>query len=314
MNTTVIVVAYHGDQWLPNCLHSLALASSKQLHLVLVDNSGNLIIEKLDLSSFSTEVLRTPRALGFADANNFALMEASHLEDTVLFLNQDTISPSLWLHNCMECLQSNPEIGAIAPLTMTYDWGTWDPHFLECARRSDDFRRDCDMGINLKKFYEVPAIPAAAMVIRTDILRAIGPFDQIYVSYYEDYDLCRRIYESGFKVAICTTNKIAHYSGSATFTKAAEGRRARWITRNRVIYKVRAVSKHRWRALFKYMVLKFPHNLARSLLKRPSAKPLLPFLLGHWDLLFLLPRLVSESYDRSQWKQSLKSIGWPPGK
>ena len=39
MNSTVILVAYHGDQWLPNCLHSLPLASSARLHLVLIDNS-----------------------------------------------------------------------------------------------------------------------------------------------------------------------------------------------------------------------------------------------------------------------------------
>ena len=280
---------------------------------MLVDNSGNSNINSFDLSCFRAEVLKTPRALGFAEANNYALLQASHLEDTVLFLNQDTISTEGWLSNCVECLRLSPDIGAVAPLTAAYDWEGWDPHFLESAKKSDDFRKDFDAGAPLKMLYEVPAIPAAAMVIRTDMLKVIGPFDPIYGSYYEDYDLCRRIRESAYKVVICTIGKIAHYSGSATTTKAAEDRRARWITRNQVIYQLRTVSKHRLGALLKYLVMSFPRNLARSLFRRPSAKPLLPFLLGNWDLLCLLPRLVSRNYDRKQWEQYLKNVSWPPG-
>ena len=312
LNTTVILVAYHGDRWLPNCLNSLSLASSRSLHLVLVDNSGNSYIDTVSLSSFRAEVIRTTRPMGFAEANNYALLRASHIEDTVLFLNQDTISSEGWLSNCVECLQSNPDVVAVTPLIATYDWEGWDPHFLESARKSDLFRKDFDAGVPLNVLYEVPVIPAAAMVIRSDLLKAIGPFDPIFGSYYEDYDLCQRIHDSGCKVGICTRGKIAHYSGSATITKASEDKRARWITRNRVIYQLRGVSRRRSVAFLKYLAVDFPRNLARSLLRRPSAKPLLPFLLGNWDLLCLLPRLVSRGYDRNQWKKYLKSIGWPP--
>ena len=107
MTCSVVLIAYHGDRWLPACLQSLAQASAQPPHLVLVDNDGNSTISELDLSPFDIEVLCTPRPMGFAEANNFALTNASHLEETVLFLNQDTISPAGWIDICSERAEGN---------------------------------------------------------------------------------------------------------------------------------------------------------------------------------------------------------------
>lgn len=60
MKVTVVLVAYQGDRWLPNCLETLAGAGADPLHLVLVDNAGNSVIDALDLSAFDAEVLSTP--------------------------------------------------------------------------------------------------------------------------------------------------------------------------------------------------------------------------------------------------------------
>ena len=53
-------------------------------------------------------------------------------------------------------------------------------------------------------------------------------------------------------------------------------------------------------------------GMARSLLRRPGAKPLGPYLAAHWDLLKLMPRLLSERLDRAVWQAYLREIGWPP--
>jgi len=203
-------------------------------------------------------------------------------------------------------------IAAVTPMTKTYDWQNWDPYFMECACKSKAFASDFDKGSELTQFYETPVIPAAAMVVRRDVLDAVGPFDPVFGSYYEDYDLCHRIRAAGFKVGVCTTGTVAHFSGSATTTQAAERRRARWVTRNRVIFGQRVTQESRWLALLKHFFLVFPRGVARSLLRRPMAKPLLPYLKAHKDLLGLLPRLTSEKRDGSCWQEYLAKIGWPP--
>jgi GT2 family glycosyltransferase len=182
---------------------------------------------------------------------------------------------------------------------------------MECARKSDAFARDLDAGDTLQVFYETPVIPAAAMVVRRNVLERIGPFDPIFGSYYEDYDLCHRIRSAGFKVGVCTTGVIAHFSGSATTTPAAEKRRARWVTRNRVIFAQRVARGSRLASLTKHFLTTFPRGLLRSMLKRPKAKPVLPYLQAHWDLVKLSHRLVSEPYDQWCWNNYLVEIGWP---
>lgn len=312
MECSIILIAYHGDAWVPRCISTLAEHVPAGTHLVLVDNTGNRGIATLELRHFDAEIIPTGTPLGFAAANNLALSQATRLESAVAFLNQDTRSTDDWLGACIACLAEHTDVGAVTPLTRTYDGIGWDPYFLECARKSPKLAQAADAGRPYEPFYSVPVIPAAAMVARTVVLQQIGPFDPIFGSYYEDYDLCRRIRHAGFQVGVCTTGSIAHFSGSATNSVAAERRRARWVTRNRVIIRQREAEDSRFLSLLRYLLSTFPRGLARGLLGRPGAKPAGPYLAAHWDLLKLAPRLVSARRDRAAWQRYLREIGWPP--
>jgi GT2 family glycosyltransferase len=309
--STLIVIAYHGDAWIPDCIQTLSNQLPEKLHLVLVDNFGNTEIDRIDLSAFDAELLKTEKSKGFAEANNFAMITAEKLGEYIVFLNQDTKAHDDCLQACMDCLESNPDIAAVTPMTRTYDWQGWDPYFLECAKKSEAFSADFERGGELARFYETPVIPAAAMVVRRSVLEKVGPFDPIYGSYYEDYDLCHRMRKAGYLVGVCTTAAIAHYSGSATNSEAAERRRARWVTRNRVIFRQRKIEGGVL-SMLKHWLGTFPRGLGRSLLHRPASKPIIPYLLAHSDLLRLTPRLVSRRYDETCWQRYLASIGWPP--
>ncbi len=317
---TVILLAYHGDPWLPACVASLRGAARVPVRLVLVDNGGNTCIDSLDLTGFEATVLRAPRPLGFAEANNFALAHVELDTAAVCFLNQDTLSRPGWLDSCLDCLRRYRELGAVAPLVTTYDGQGWDQAFLECARRSADFRRDlygqaCPSMASFPEqedsgYYDVPVVTGAAMVVRTEALVKAGPFDPIFGSYYEDYDLCRRIAAAGWKVGLCSRGRIGHFGGSVTVDAASFRRRARLICRNRVIYSARWKWPNRRTGLARYMLAEAPRNLARSALGR-SQTPLRAFLLAHADLARLGPRLASAAVDRQQWQAYLASIRWP---
>jgi hypothetical protein len=68
VTTSILLIAYHGDRWLPDCLSTLADASAGRPHLILVDNAGNTIIDDLDLSAFNAEILSTPPQSPWAEA------------------------------------------------------------------------------------------------------------------------------------------------------------------------------------------------------------------------------------------------------
>ena len=326
ITVSIILVAYHGDRWLPSCLASLAGASVNRQHLVLVDNSGNTVLHEQDLSPFDAEILTTPRPLGFAEANNFALVRASHLEDVVLFLNQDTISPAGWLDRCLEAMAGDATLGAVSPLIRTYDDDGWDPSFLACL---DEEQREQlavrygnevlpkdnpTPGMTLQKgnveVWQTSNAPAPALLVRTDVLRKVGPFDPVFGSYYEDYDLCRRIRQAGFRIGFVTGAHVRHFSGSTTDTPEKERRRMRQIIRNRVIYQLREEGTGRRLGVLRWFGRDLPRRLVRGLMRTPSSQPPGVTLGAYGDLVHLLPRLVSEKRDEAAWQAYLHELGW----
>ena len=310
MVVSVVVVAYHGDQWLQPCLSSLAKASTSPLHLVLVNNAGNTIIGDLDLSAFDAEVLSTPRPMGFAEANNFALVEASRLEDTILFLNQDTISPPDWIDACTRMLEPRPQFGALSPCIRTYEDDGWDPSFLTCL--SEEQEAALKAGALSEEVIITQNAPAPALLVRTDVLREAGPFDPVYGSYYEDYDLCRRIREEGYQIGVCRDARIRHFSGGSTTTEQQECRRMRQVIRNRVLYELREGDEPRWPAALRCFLRDFPYRLARGLVGTPSSQPPTVTLKAYGDLLRLGRRVFSSSYDEARWHEYLTDLQWPP--
>ena len=310
-SVSVVLVAYYADKWLPGCIETLASASSKQIHLLLVDNAGNTIIDSLDLSPFDCEVIKTPRPMGFAEANNYALTHAKRLEEIILFLNQDTLSSPGWLDACTTCMKETPHLGALSPLIRTYEWDGWDVDFLAFVARSGQSGQLDLLDESAETWFEVEDAPAPSLLVRTDVLEKIGPFDPIYGSYYEDMDLCLRIRRIGLSIGFHTSAKIAHYNGSATTTREKELKRARQIIRNQVIYKLRQKGQVRLPLVLKMVFKEFPGRLLRGLRGTASSKPPSVVLKAYWDLSKIAHRLISAQADNDAWTKYLSDLGWP---
>lgn len=312
-STSIVVVGYKGRSWLPGCLSSLASATEDRARLILVDNAENGPVEELPTEAFEARILPTPRPLGFAEANNFALGAGALESDAVCFLNQDTVSGAGWLDACLRLLHEEPSVGAVSPLLTTYDGQGWDRDFSTCAEASEAFVRDRERG-RLGGWYEVPRVTAAAMVVRTEALVTAGPFDPIFGSYYEDFDLCRRIREAGYRIGICGDGRVGHYNGSATTDSHAQRRRMRQVIRNRVIYRLRASKRGRLWNLARQFGWSLPYDLGRGLMRTPSSQPPTVQLMAHLDLLRLAWRVGSVRNDRVAWRRYLRVINWNEGK
>lgn len=308
---TVVIVGYQGERWLPGCLNTLAEASAESIRLVLVDNGGNGDLGALPLDKFQCHLTTAPRRLGFAEANNFALRQIDLDSEAVSFLNQDTLSQPGWLDACLACLRDHPDVGALSPLLLTYDGSGYDPGFRDCTRHVAAFPANPAGRADYSAFEEAQQVTAAAMVVRTAALRKSGPFDPIFGSYYEDYDLCRRIRLAGYRIGVCGRGAVWHYSGSSTTSTSAKEKRLRQIIRNRVILSIREAGDRRGRALARYVTCSLPHNLGRSLLGTPSSQPLSVQLAANWDLAAQWKRLLSARSDHRAWIEYLSTIDWP---
>lgn len=311
MNTkpivTVIVAGHKGERWLRVCLESLSAAgSSCELRLVLVDNCDNGDLSFLPGLPFQSSVVRPPRPLGFAEANNFGILSAlDQLGAFVVFLNQDTRGEAGWIDRCVETMLKTPAIGAVSPAVVGYENAIPDPGFVAALQRSGITSSGETGG------RDVRVLTATALIVRREALLEAGPFDPVYGSYYEDFDLCRRIVLAGYSLRLCPEAVVHHYSGSATSTPEEQQVRQRVMHRNKTIYQARHEGRNRISVLAGYFFVTFPRNLVRGIMRTSSSQSLGVTLGVAIDLLLRMRWLACARVDRRHWVEFLEVIRWP---
>jgi GT2 family glycosyltransferase len=67
--------------------------------------------------------------------------------------------------------------------------------------------------------YERPAVvewvSGACMLVRRDLLKLVGGWDEGFFLYCEDIDLCKRIHDAGFEVRYEPTCVVVHTGGAS---------------------------------------------------------------------------------------------------
>jgi GT2 family glycosyltransferase len=56
----------------------------------------------------------------------------------------------------------------------------------------------------------------AALLVRREAVEQIGGFDESFFMFYEEVDLCWRLLEAGWGVALCEESKFIHIGGTST--------------------------------------------------------------------------------------------------
>jgi GT2 family glycosyltransferase len=73
------------------------------------------------------------------------------------------------------------------------------------------------------------------MLIRSEIFKSLGGFDEDYWMYFEDMDICKRVADSGGRIAVTRDTEILHcHGGSSRINRYTSS-----ITKSEVL-----VSKH----------------------------------------------------------------------
>lgn len=304
MSITIIIVGYNSERWLRPCLDSLKRATECRPHLCFVDNHNNPSIDLYDLRWADLELIKTPSPMGFAAANNFALRASRRIREFVVLLNQDTVSTCGWIDECVNFMKGDPQLGAVSPGLRTYDLSDWEPNLTSCLAQSGKSVADLSNEITF-----VESVTAAAVVVRYDCLKEVGPFDTLFGSYFEDYDLFRRMRAAGYLIAVVPNAVVGHFCGSAAQSVQARRGRERLLLRNRLIHEVRITRSPRWVVVIQYMAWRLPRRFSRDVFRKASIKDGLVSVMAFLDLLSIMPRLLNRRLDRNLFE---KSVGLSP--
>jgi len=249
-----ITVGTNERKWLTECFRTLWQTSYAATHMIYVDNASSDGSRDLVSTLFpSVEIISSPYNLGFAGANNLGIKRAIALKAPYIFLvNPDTRTGPNLICKLVEFMSHYPEYGIIGPLQLQYrSRGTpgsentlnaWSEHALENGDRHVfhhwDPWRTSEAGPSEGRApgtLEHAYVQGAALFMRAGIFDKVPPFDELYHTYYEEVDLCRRVRWAGFRVALLTDAFIEHWGGGHASGKSSDYRDYHMM-RNKYLY------------------------------------------------------------------------------
>ena len=229
----VIIVNWNTGDDLRACLKSLANTNRSTLtvnRVVVVDNaSTDGSVEHLDAGDLRLAVIRNHENRGFAAACNQGA--AGSTSDYVLFLNPDTLLPREALEVPVQFLEgpANRDIGICGvqmvdhqglPSTSCARFPTpaviigeatglsrilptvFKPQLIE--PRKGETSRDVDQ------------IIGAFFLVRGDLFRRLGGFDERFFMYSEEIDLSYRAAQQGLRSYLLADVTVAHAGGRSS--------------------------------------------------------------------------------------------------
>ena len=243
MKLSIIIPHHNGEELLFNCLESiLNQISIKDFEIIVVDNgsiddSANKAKEKFP----SINLLKSETNLGYSGGCNFGAKNAKG--EYTIFLNNDTLHTKNWIEELIGFLDKNPQAGAAQPKILnatnkdTFDYAGGAGGYIDkyCfpfvrGRIFNSLEKDSNQYDDIKKIFWASG---AAFIIRTELLRELNYFDNIYFAYMEEIDLCWRLQALGLGIWHVPTSIVYHYGKQTikenTFKSHYLNHRNSWI-------------------------------------------------------------------------------------
>ena len=227
---SAVIVNYNAGYLLRDLAASLSIQAGLS-EIIIVDNASNDgSLELLDagvVRGIPLRILRNSSNLGFAAACNQGAAIASG--GYLLFINPDCRMAATTLPLLTRFLEARPDAGMAGPLILNAD-GTEQRG---CRRYLPDPRRALMRVLGLGKPdaagrvaafdlagtplpegpVEVEAISGACMLMRSEVFKELGGWDEGYFLHCEDLDLCMRIRRASFKVMFVPDAVVTHAQG-----------------------------------------------------------------------------------------------------
>jgi N-acetylglucosaminyl-diphospho-decaprenol L-rhamnosyltransferase len=238
LKISIIIVSFRSAQLTIDCLRSVEQERStpeSHIRAVVVDNaSGDFpaICESVaqnDWNSWVTPLL-APRNGGFAYGNNLGIHLAleEQAPDFILLLNPDTQVRPGAIGTLARFLATHPEIGIAGSSFENLDGSDW-PIAFRFPSLVSELCGALDMGPVTRLFgrwavaRQMSRLPqpadwicGACMMIRPEVIRAIGGFDENYFLYFEETDFCLRAGRAGFPTWYVPESRVMHIGGQST--------------------------------------------------------------------------------------------------
>jgi GT2 family glycosyltransferase len=222
---SIIIVSYKGWDRLRKCLGSLESFTGNQYNievLIVDNNSEDHNIYEIEKKFPEFTFIHNKVNGGFANGCNLGAKSAGG--EFLLFLNPDTIATEIDIIKLLLAARQNPEYYIIS-CSQVNEKGKENNAFgrFPGICNMTGFQRSLNKIFKVKKSDEnnceikLPDwVSGSVLMINKEIFRELNGFDEDFWMYYEDVDICRRIWNHGGKVAFFRNISIEHNHGGSS--------------------------------------------------------------------------------------------------
>jgi N-acetylglucosaminyl-diphospho-decaprenol L-rhamnosyltransferase len=240
MKLLIVVVNYRVAELTIDCLSSIAaeIDSVPDTRVVVCENgsgdrSAELIQKAIIKSGWHSwcALIDGKVNLGFTGGNNLVLRQALASADKpqyVLLLNPDTIVRLNAFRALVDFMDLHPDVGISGSRLEDPD-GTPQRSAFRFPSPFSEFEGNLKFGLVsklLREWVVAPPVPSeacetdwvagASMMIRREVLEAIGVLDEGYFTYYEDVDFCFNARRAGWLCWYVPTSRVVHLVGQSS--------------------------------------------------------------------------------------------------
>jgi hypothetical protein len=263
---SIVVLNWRRAETTLRCLEAIDQLAYASRSVVVVDNgSGDGSEELLRGARGDDAVIQTGANLGYAGGNNIGIRHSLDAgAEYVWILNNDTLVEPETLTELMRAAEREARAGAIATRLVELDSG---------LTTSDAFRHDgrttvtvlcegCSAG-----WHPADIVGGPSLLLRADVLREVGLFDEDYFHYYEEADLMERIRRGGWDLGLACCAVTRHSGGSSLSYASAQSQY--YALRNTLLYRRKLHGEHPLRFLLRHpRIVRNALGLRRALERR----------------------------------------------
>ena len=219
-----VVLTWNDVEMTRVCVRSVLDNTYHPLAVVVVDNGSSFpTLAPLQEEFPGIETVQLAKNFGFAGGCNRGLEKALEMgADYIFLLNNDTIVDRQAGAELAQAMETHKD-AALASAVLLHP-GEDKRIQIHCVWPNRDRAHGVHENVNktltdaLRKTVETGFAPACAVLLRPEALRQVGLFDERLFTNWEDYDLCMRLTDAGYKLLMVGSAEVVHKHGQTTGT------------------------------------------------------------------------------------------------
>ena len=203
----IIILSYNVKNKLKRCINSVRKFTKGWDYLItVIDNGSRDGTKRFLRSQKDLNIIYNNSNLGFAKARNLAFRKTKN--ELIVCLDDDIKVTKNWLDGLYKEMVNKKKVGIVGPRVLFPNLNFQFSAFLIANKK-----------ININKIFrgrylkvqEVDGVYGACWLIKRELLRNVGYFDEQFWCGYEDIDYCLRVRLAGYKIIYTTQATVSHH-------------------------------------------------------------------------------------------------------